>query len=129
MKLSFITAACAVSLGSSVACAATAKPPDIPAISKVAASMNSLAFGTVAVGVGDFGNFIPFSGSFQTPPLILQTNWVLPANDAAKGTPRGIVTANSSPASLEPDALMMLLTGLGVMGSIARRRHLAKKSA
>jgi hypothetical protein len=53
----------------------------------------------------------------------------MPSNGIVRSANAGIATPNrDTSASLEPDTLMMLLTGLGVMGSIARRRHLARKS-
>jgi hypothetical protein len=81
--------------------------------------------------MADFGDTTSHdkASHLQTPWVALQTTLVLPASNAPTRTDQGIGPVNRDATSLEPDVLMMLLTGLGVMGSIARRRHLAKKSA
>jgi hypothetical protein len=53
-------------------------------------------------------------------------NLVGNAQNAAQGSAQEAVHAA---ANAEPGTLAMLLTGLGVMGSIVRRRRLAKKAA
>lgn len=83
---------------------------------------------TVASGVSG-GQTIP---SF--PLELLKVNAIEGTGiDAVVNTGRNAVAGFAresvqSAASAQPGTLAMLLTGLGVMGSIARRRRLARKS-
>lgn len=138
MKLTLIAVACAVALSSAGAFAATAKASAQPeaiagrvsgwlSTTNTFGSSNWLAFSPITVGTADFGNSVLATqpAGWQAAPLAAPANWGLPA----KGAAQGIRVMDRFTSTQEPDTLMMLLTGLGVMGSIARRRRLAKKSA
>lgn len=154
MKLSLITAACAVLVGLSGAGTAAARPADLTHVTAgptnsspplpnahvgsdriTVAPLATLApaapASPLARWMANFGDTTSYdkASHAQTPWVALQTTLVLSGSNAPTRTAQGIGPVNRDSASLEPDVLMMLLTGLGVMGSIVRRRHLAKKSA
>lgn len=85
---------------------------------------------TVVTGVSG-GHTVPSSPLALLKVNGAQTDRIADASVNLRNTPPQPLRAVAAPlsdSSAEPGTLAMLLTGLGVMGSIARRRRLAGKA-